>query len=173
MNNINITPYIIVLITGFFLGTVLNCNKDKNNIDSVETKIKVVERIKTVEIEKPIVEYKYKEKKVVVHDTIKEQYKYVFKQKEKFGDIEISGWGDITNIKVNTIHKDSIIEKTITKHLKGFYVNGEYNRSLIKDNPLEGFKIGLDYVNKNIIVGTNIGIFNSTPIFGFRVGFKL
>lgn len=169
-----VISYIVVLIVGFLLGVTLTCSSDKD-INSVQTKIKVVERKETVEIEKPVVEYKYvdREKIVVINDTVKEQYRYTFKQKEKFGDIEIKGWGDIDNIKVTTTHKDSIIEKTIIKHLKGVYLTGEYNNSFNKDNPLQGFKIGLDYINKDITIGGNIGYFEKTPIFGIRIGYKL
>ena len=160
----------VALALGLYLGN----SAFHLRTSSAEKEIKTVKtRIETVEIDKPIVEYKYKEKKVVVHDTIKEQYKYTFKQKDEFGDIEIKGWGDIESIKLNTVHTDSLIEKTITKNLRGFYLNGEYSRTIESDNALQGLKIGVDYITKDIIIGANVGVFDKTPIFGIRKGYKL
>ena len=87
---------------------------------------------------------------------------------------------NVLHSELNTIIKDSTIvinkeiTKTILKPSKGLYLSPELIRPFnVDDSNKPTYRVNLDYINGNLIIGTGIGIQNEQPNWSVRIGYKL
>lgn len=169
---------VISLIIGLALGLILA----KPTEEKEETIIKyvTVERIDTLKIDKPVVVYKDRIRNItrvkidsIYKDFKPSDYNYKFDTINRKFEAHLQGWGGLDKISIVSKHKDSIIEKTITKTLlvnkNSLYLWAGYS---LKPST----QIGVDYTIKNIvIVGGNIDYDKNTGIItpGIKLGIKL
>ena len=171
--------YIIIsLIVGIVLGLLLA--KPAEEKTEIKYKYITVERTDTLKVDNPTVVYKDKLKNttIVRVDSVYKDFKpseYAYKYdsiNDKF-KVHLEGWGGLSKINIISKHKDSIIEKTITKTLlvnkSTLYLWGGYSFK-------PSYQAGVDYTIKNtIIVGGAIDYDNSTgtttPMI--KIGIKL
>jgi cellobiose-specific phosphotransferase system component IIB len=179
---------IILFVVGFLIGLILNFNNSKPIIKKT-TKIEYIVKnnIDTI-LSNPKVEYKYKDKIVVIKNTdtiIKnfkpKDYEWVYnktdttKNKKTIINIKANGWGNLTKLDyiINTKDTTKIItntiEKTIIKTPNTLYLSCGYNSN---NNP----NIGIDWTIKNkFIMGGIVQYDNkiNEPVFGVKIGVKL
>ena len=171
-------PYIIIVVLLLIiLFTPRNC-KGKTVI---KREVKVVERVDTLVVEKPILKYKYKERVRTIHDTDTviekfrpSDYLYTYDTLTDRTKVKIVGWGAIRKIKIENKCKDSIIyeKETIYKTSNQLYLGGGYNVNPLTKNSLT--TINLDYTFNKILIGVSAGADNKIqPYVGFRIGIKL
>lgn len=181
--------YIIAILAGFTLALLLirGCNPPKSTIAEDNIKIDTIYQIKTDTIKltdyKPKLKYIYRTKSDTIEipiDTMKfwkYQYDSIHQHKKGNTHLKIKGWGSIDNIEMNTTVIDTTIyiTKEITKYksTKGIYFSPEYLTHFNKDINQPIYKVNLDYVNNNWIIGTGIGLQNNEQIYSFKVGFKI
>lgn len=169
---------VISLVVGIILG--LLWAKPAEEKTKTEYKYIVKERTDTLKIDKPVVVYKdrVKNKIIIKTDSVYKDFKpsdysYKLDTIDKKFEAHIEGWGGLKKIEVVSKHKDSIIEKTVTKTLvvnkSSLYLWGGYSFK-------PSYQAGVDYTIKNkVIVGgaidydRNIGTI--TPMV--KIGIKL
>lgn len=155
----------ISLVVGIILGLLLA--KPAEEKTKTEYKYITVERTDTLKIDKPIVVYKDKIvniTKIKVDSVYKNfkpsDYNYSFDSINNNFEAHLKGWGGLDKVNIISKHKDSIIEKTVTKTLvvnkSSLYLWGGYNFK-------PSYQAGVDYTIKNkIIVGGAIEYDNNT-----------
>ena len=179
---------IILLIVGFFIGSLLTCNRDKpTTTTTIETKYVVKNHIDTIRT-KPKVVYKYVNKVIPIKqiDTIiknfnPKDYQWIYiktdttKNNKTNIKITATGWGNITKLDYIINTKDSIVyitkqtERTIIKNTNNLYLSGGYNTN-------KNISVGLDWTIKNkMIIGGVIEYDKVTnkPIAGIKLGIKI
>ena len=191
METIKKYKLIIVLVIGFILGLLMTCFQKDNLAEvSKETKVEYIVKTTTdtIKIDSIQVDYKYKDKVIIltqldsiIKDFKPKDYSFTYdkiiesKSKKTKVNMQIKGWGNITNADFNITETDSTkiitntITKTIEKNNSGLFISGSFNT---QKEPA----IGLDYIYKNKwIIGTQVQYDNiiQKPIVGLKVGFKL
>lgn len=152
----NIILIVISLVVGIILGLLLA--KPAEEKTKTEYKYITVERTDTLKIDKPVLVYKDKIvniTKIKVDSVYKDfkpsDYSYKFDSINNKFEAHLEGWGGLKKVNIISKHKDSIIEKTVTKTLlvnkSTLYLWGGYSFK-------PSYQAGVDYTIKNkIIVG--------------------
>jgi len=169
---------VVSLVVGIVLGLILA--KPAEEKTEIKYKYITVNRTDTLKIDKPIVVYKDRIKNTttikvdsIYKDFKPSDYSYKFDTINKKFEAHLQGWGGLDKINIVSKHKDSIIEKTITKTLlvnkNTLYLWGGYSFK-------PSYQAGVDYTIKNtIIVGGAIDYDNNTgkttPMI--KIGIKL
>lgn len=195
------TKYIIAIIAGFLLALLLfkGCEPKETQKSGPQIKTDTIYKIqdKIIYLKDTIVKLKYKDREVnyiqvqtEIEETLDTGYvtlfysDYLFKydttQVHQYGEskISIKGFGYVNQVDVTNTWKDTTttITKEITKYKssKGLYLSPEYNAPFNKESNLKPiYKLNLDYVKGNWILGGNIGVQNDIPMYGIRLGYKL
>lgn len=197
----NTRNYILSAIIGALVVLLLFKACEPKETPKLEPKIitdtiyKIQDKI--IHLKDTIVKLKYKDREVnyiqvqtEIEETLDTGYvtlfysdhffKYDTIQEHKYGDskISIKGWGYVNQVDVTNTWKDTTttITKEITKYKssKGLYLSPEYNAPFNKESNLKPiYKLNLDYVKGNWIMGTSIGVQNDIPMYGIRLGYKL
>lgn len=145
-----------------------------------ETPQQTIEKEVVVEIDKPVVVYRTIPPIPIVigiTDTLINPNDYVYDySKEVYSKdsipvkVEVSGWGDLNNIKVGT----SYLEKTKYIRDNTMYLYGSYSKPISGDLR-EFYGLGIDYTIKDkIIVGSSLkSDLRGNNYIGLKVGFKI
>jgi hypothetical protein len=150
----NIITAIVFLVAGIIIGLLLA----KPAKESIKTEYKYIvkERVDTLKIDNPKVVYKDRVKNTttVRVDSVYKEFKpsdYSYKLdtvSTKF-EAHLEGWGGLNKVNIISKHRDSIIEKTVTKTLlvnkSTLYLWGGYSFK-------PSYQAGVDYTIKNIII---------------------
>ena len=176
---INKTKYtIIALIIGFIMGLIVS--KPATETIVTKTEYKVVNKVDTLRIDKPIVVYKNKivEKEVIKIDSVYKDfrpsdYKYTLDTINSKFEAHLAGWGGLDKVDIISKHKDSIITnttiKTVLVNKNTLYIWGGYNTR-------PSYQVGIDYTIKNkLVIGSNIDYDKDTQQVtpGVKIGIKI
>lgn len=145
-----------------------------------ESPQQIIEKEVVVEIDKPSVVYRtippipivigVTDTLVNPNDYVYDYTKEVYNQDSIPVKVEVSGWGDLNNLRVETVQLEKL------KYIRDntMYIYGDYSKPISGDLR-EFYGVGIDYTIKDkIIVGSSLkSDFRGNSYIGLKVGFKI